>query len=88
LNVAPASVILLGSQRRKGMIEIDLYNTSKETQRANLRGALIGNTPITRADMLGINRQRLKGHTVVLAPLEFAKVLINDRRNAAAAPSR
>jgi hypothetical protein len=82
LDIAPASVILLGCRRRKGVIEIDLYNTSKETQRAILRGALIGNTLLTCADMLGFNPRQLKGHAVVLAPLEFTKVFVSDRRNA------
>jgi hypothetical protein len=76
LDVVPASVIVLGTRRRDDAIEVDLYNTSRQPARASLRGALIRNARLTRADMLGFNHNRMKSRAVTLAPLEFAKIII------------
>lgn len=78
LSVTPASALVLGCRRRQGAVEIDLYNTSRESTRASLRGTLVGEAMPARADMLGFNRKPIKG-TVNLAPLEFAKIIVAPR---------
>jgi len=76
LDVAPASVIVLGARRREDAIEIDLYNTSRQPAQARLRGVCISKGSLTQADMLGFNRKSVKSQTVNLAPLEFVKIII------------
>lgn len=77
LKVTPAAVIVLGCRRRAGAIEMGLYNTRKTPVRATLQGALTRTAAMQRADMLGFNRASLKGNAITLAPLEFAKIVMN-----------
>jgi hypothetical protein len=77
LEITPASVIVLGCRWRDDRVEVDLYNTQSEPTRASFRGTRTPEIVLTRADMLGFNRTPIKGRSLMLAPLEFAKVIIS-----------
>ena len=81
LTIGSSSVIVLGCQRRRNVTEVDVYNTSPESAHTRLRGELVNNASLTRADMLGFNCRHMQSRSLNLAPLEFAKVIIVDERS-------
>ena len=77
LDVSPsAHVLVLGVSRRGERHEIDVYNTSRETQPVVVKGRLVRGKSIAVADMLGYNDRPCRRGRFTLPPLAFAKVVI------------
>ncbi len=79
LSVTPDDrVVVLCARRAKDSVEIDLYNTAREPVEATLRGRLVRGRDLQATDMLGFQARPCKRGRLMLAPLEYAKVVIPD----------
>jgi hypothetical protein len=78
LGVSPSTALVLGCRRYDDAIELDLYNVTRNSIRANMRGSLLQGKSIFHADMLGFDRRPIDRGGMKLAPLEFAKIIIKE----------
>ena len=76
LHVEGKSVLVLGAMPRAKGLHVDLYNTSARKVTLRLRGRALEGHSLALSDVLERRRRPLRGGRAELAPLEFARLIV------------